>query len=277
MPDVVIGADDLGSPSWDGGDTAGRTILVVAEQGFGDTLQFCRYASILAARGARVVLVVQEGLADLCRTLDGVDTIVASGSPLPAVDVVVPLLSLPHLLGVGPVTAPYLSPPMDRDERFRDAVAGGVGISWQGNPDGPGDRRRSVPLARIHDLADIDGVHLISLQKGFGHEQLADLPPGIAIEDAASRCNDFADTAAVMATLDLVITTDTAVAHLAGALGQPAWVMLKYDPDWRWHRESEESSWYPSLRLFRQKTAGDWDSVFEDVRAALVERQRTDM
>ena len=272
LPRAVVPGSDLEAPDWDGSDPNGRTILVIAEQGFGDTLQFCRYVPVLAAQGARVILVVHEALTDLCRTLDGVDTVVASGAPLPAFDLKVPLLSLPHLLGPDVGRVPYLTVPADRITPGHDATGGRVGIAWQGNPKGAGDRGRSVALARFADLANIDGVHLVSLQKGFGHEQLTALPDAITIEDAGSRCADFADTAAVMAGLDLIITTDTAVAHLAGALGRPAWVLLKRDPDWRWHLGREDSPWYPSLRLFRQPAAGDWDSVLAAVRSALVER-----
>jgi tetratricopeptide (TPR) repeat protein len=281
LPDTAPPGDGLDAPTWDGDDPAGRTILVVAEQGYGDTLHFCRYAPLLAARGGRVVLVVQEALADLCRSLDGVDAVVASGAPLPAFDLKVPLLSLPHLMGstpeTTPATVPYLAPPADRLARWQGAFDGlppgrRVGIAWQGNPRGAGDRGRSVPLARFLDLAAIGGARLVSLQKGAGHEQLAALPAGAAVEDAGRRCDDFADTAAVMADLDLIVTTDTAVAHLAGALGRPTWVALKGDPDWRWHVDRDDSPWYPSLRLFRQATAGDWDGVFAAIRSALGER-----
>lgn len=272
LPGAVVPGGDLAAPDWDGSDPNGRTILVIAEQGFGDTLQFCRFVPVLATRGARVILVVQEALADLCRTLDGVDTVVASGASLPAFDLKVPLLSLPHLLGPDVGRVPYLTAPADRIRPGHDAIGGRVGIAWQGNPTGAGDRGRSVTLARFAGLSNIDGVRLVSLQKGFGHEQLTALPDATTIEDAGSRCADFADTAAVMAGLDLIITTDTAVAHLAGALGRPAWVLLKHDPDWRWRRGREDSPWYPSLRLFRQPAAGDWDSVLAAVRSALVER-----
>ena len=272
LTDVVVPGDDLDVPCWDGGDPTGRTILVIAEQGFGDTLQFCRYVPILAARGARIVLVVQEALADLCRTLDGADTVVTGGATLPAFDLKAPLLSLPHFLGTAFGQVPYLTAPVDRTAPWHGAIDGHIGIAWQGNPAGAGDRGRSVPLTRFLDLADIGGVRLVSLQKGFGQEQLATLADAVAIEDIGSRCADFADTAAVMADLDLIITTDTAVAHLAGALGRPAWVLLKHDPDWRWHLGREDSPWYPSLRLFRQPVAGDWDSVFGAIRSALVDR-----
>jgi tetratricopeptide (TPR) repeat protein len=272
LPGAVVPGGDLEAPDWDGTDPNGRTILVIAEQGFGDTLQFCRYVPILTAQGARVVLVVQETLADLCRTLDGVDTVVASGASLPAFDLKVPLLSLPYFLGSDVGQAPYLTVSADRIAPGHEAIGGGVGIAWQGNPTGAGDRGRSVALTRFADLANIDGVRLVSLQKGFGHEQLTALADATIIEDAGSRCADFADTAAAMAGLDLIITTDTAVAHLAGALGCPAWVLLKHDPDWRWHLARADSPWYPSLRLFRQPTAGDWESVFAAVRSTLVDR-----
>jgi hypothetical protein len=267
----------LEAPTWTGDDPAGRTILVVAEQGFGDTLQFCRYVPHLATRGAKVVLVVQEALADLCRTLDGVESVVASGGPLPAFDLTAPLLSLPHLMSLGPEPALYLAAPVDRVERWRGTFNGRIGIAWQGNPEGAGDRGRSVSISRYLDLATVDGVGLVSLQKGFGHEQLGDVPSAVDIEDAGDHCTDFADTAAVMADLDLVITTDTAVAHLAGGLGGPTWGALKYDPDWRWHLGRDNSPWYPNLRMFRQPAAGDWDTVFADIRKALESWRPTDL
>ncbi len=147
-----------------------------------------------------------------------------------------------------------------------------VGIAWQGTPIGGADRGRSLSLARFLPMARMPGVRLFSLQKGHGHEQLRDLPEGVGITDLGSRCATFDDTAGVMANLDLIITSDTPVAHLAGALGRPVWVALKRSPDWRWLLERAGSPWYPTMRLFRQRVSGEWDDVFEAISAAVARR-----
>ena len=276
----VAPGDGLEAPRWCGAEGAGATLLIVAEQGFGDTLQFCRHAPLAAARGVRVVLAVQPALAGLCATIEGVDAVVAGGEALPAHDAQVPLLDLPRLLGTSvetvPAHVPYLRAPDNAAARGREIVGGPpglrVGIAWQGNPRGAGDRGRSIPLARFLPLAGIEGVRLVSLQKGAGHEQLARTPGAGGIVDAGSHCRTFADSAGVIEALDLVITSDTAVAHLAGALGRPVWVALKHDADWRWLVERDDSPWYPTMRLFRQRRAGDWAGVFEAIAAALERR-----
>lgn len=266
----------LAAPVWDGGPLAGRTILLVGEQGLGDTLQFCRYAPLVAAQGGRVILAVQTALADLCRSLAGVETVVASSETLPPFAVHAHLLSLPFLLGTTlrtvPATVPYLAADPGRMARWREALGGlgfRVGIAWQGNPKGAVDRGRSIPLRHFLPLAREPGVATVSLQKGYGQEQLADVPTDIAIVDAGARCDTFADTAAVVANLDLVIASDTAVAHLAGALGTPVWIALKAAPAWRWGLAGDSTPWYPTARLFRQQVPGDWASVFCKIAHAL--------
>ena len=211
-----------------------------------------------------------------------VDQVLPQGEPLPAFDLHAPLFSLPRLLGTTsleriPCDIPYLHCDQQLVRQWQarlDALAPRgqglrVGIVWQGNPENKEDRRRSVPLAQFGPLRQVHGVTLISLQKGPGREQLAGLP---GLVDLGSELADLADTAAALQHLDLVVTVDTAVAHLAGALGVVAWVVLPFLPDWRWQLERTDSPWYPSLRLFRQSRPGEWDEVFERVAAAVRER-----
>ncbi|HEY3948484.1 tetratricopeptide repeat protein [Phenylobacterium sp.] len=273
------------APVWLGeGEVVGRRVLVRAEQGLGDTLQFCRYVRDLAARGAAVTLAVQPGLERLLARLEGVVQAPVRGAPLPPHDLQVPLMSLPLALGAGaPGGQPYLS--ADRDAaaawaaRLADAPGLRVGLCWAGGVR-PGqfvadriDRRRSLPLEAFAPLADIPGLTLYSLQKGPPAARLADLQgagwAGPAIVDPTGELADFADTAALVAALDLVITCDTAVAHLAGALGRPVWVLNRFDACWRWLDGRDDSPWYETARLFRQPTPGDWDSVIARVREAL--------
>ena len=239
-------------------DLQGQTILLFAEQGLGDTLQFIRYAPLVKQHGATVIVRCQGPLLRLLATCAGIDRLVLAGTALPPFDVQAPLLSLPRIfrtiLATIPANIPYLCRPrigglaaaIERRRGFK------VGIAWQGNPEHKRDRWRSVPLLAFAPLAGVLGVRLVSLQKGPGREQLPDLADRLGVLDLADRLEDFADTAAVLVNLDLVITVDTAVAHLAGALGIPVWVALPLVPDWRWLLEREDSPWYPSMRLFRQ-------------------------
>lgn len=272
-------------PPWDGGDLTGRTILLHAEQGLGDTLQFIRYAPLVKARGAAAVIVESPpALTALLRGVDGVDRLVPTGAALPAFDRHAPLPSLPHLFGVGedsiPAGVPYLRPEPDRVAWWRERLAAGppglrVGVAWQGNPHGRVDRGRSPPLAALAPLAAVPGVRLISLQQRDGVEQLAALPEGMAIETLGPGVDAdgaFVDTAAIMMSLDLVVSSDTAIPHLAGALGRPVWLAVKRVPDWRWLLGRADSPWYPTLRLFRQRRDGDWDGVFRAIAAALAAR-----
>jgi hypothetical protein len=268
-------------PEWDGSPLSGRTILVHAEQGFGDTLHFIRYVENLAQRGGQVLFECPKALHPLLAKVQGIDQLVVSGGPFPAFDVHVPLLSLPLRLGMlDPKDWPW-HPYLEADpaliEKWRAELGsrGGfqVGITWQGNPQHPKDRQRSIPLMRFAPLAKIPGVRLISLQKGFGSEQLETLDFAGDIEPLAQRLDvaggAFMDTAAVLKTIDLLVTPDTALAHLAGALGAPVWLALSAIPDWRWQLEGEETPWYPTMRLFRQQREGDWDEVFQRVAAEL--------
>jgi len=268
-------------PMWQGESLAGRTILLHAEQGLGDTLQFVRYAPLVKAQtGGRVLLQCPASLERLMNRCPGIDEVVLQGKPRPLFDVHAPLLSLPRLMNttsidVIPVAVPYLHVETGLIEHWRNRLASvpgfRVGIAWRGNPHHRGDRWRSVSLARFASLA-INGVSLVSLQKGPGSEQLQHFP-GLAT-DLGAELTDLADTAAVLKNLDLVITVDTALAHLAGALAVKTWVALPYAPDWRWLLGRSDSPWYPSLRLFRQPQPGKWDDVFDQIGRALCEHRQ---
>ncbi len=264
-------------PLWDGSSLQGRTILLFAEQGLGDTLHFIRYAPLVKRTGATVIVQCQGRLLRLLGTCAGIDRLVPEGADPPRFDVQAPLLSLPRIfrttLATIPAKIPYLS--ADRESRacWQEPLSGvqdfKVGIAWQGSAEHKRDRQRSVPLLAFAPLADVPGVRLVSLQTGPGREQLSDQADRLAVLDLADQLEDFADTAALMSHLDLLITVDTAVAHLAGALGVPVWVALPLVPDWRWLLEREDSPWYPSMRLFRQTSLGDWAGVFERLSEAL--------
>jgi len=269
-------------PRWDGSDLAGRKILLFAEQGLGDTIQFIRYASLVKERGGKVVVECQPPLHTLLQEVAGVDLLIAQGSALPAIDVQAPLLSLPGILHTTldtiPATIPYLHANLTLVENWRRELQpiGGfkVGIAWQGRPQYRFDRERSIPLVHFARLADVEEVRLISLQKGTATDQMKNLPNPFPIVDLGPRLDEkagaFVDTAAVMRNLDLVITSDSAVAHLAGALGVAVWVALPLVPDWRWLLQREDSPWYSTMRLFRQTQYGRWDDVFERMAEKLV-------
>lgn len=267
-------------PLWDGSPLEGRIILIHAEQGLGDTLQFIRYVPLVKEKGGRVLVECQPALNELIRTCPGVDEVVSPPTPLPPFDVHVPLLSLPRILGTTlktiPAKVPYLFPPPQLVERWKREIgsirAYKIGISWQGDPKHESDLFRSVPLTRFGLLARSPGVHLFSLQKGPGAEQLRDVTVRFGVTDLGSRFGSFADTAAAMKNLDLIISVDSAVAHCAGALGIPVWVFLPASPDWRWMLNREDSPWYPTMRLFRQKELNNWQAVFERIQKALSER-----
>jgi tetratricopeptide (TPR) repeat protein/ADP-heptose:LPS heptosyltransferase len=250
---------------WAGEDPRGRRILMVAEQGFGDTFQFVRYAGELKRRGATAVFVgARSRLKRLLGSATGVDAVVGEGESLPRADFHVHMMSMPYLCGTRldtiPATVPYLRADPERATRWAERLAAGdgfrVGLVWQGNPDPQVDRGRSIALSALEPLARIPGVRLISLQKGPGAEQIAEVADRMTIESLGDGFDDgpdaFVDTAAVIASLDLVVATDTAVPHLAGALGRPVWILLKALPEWRWLGERGDSPWYPTARLFRQ-------------------------
>jgi Flp pilus assembly protein TadD len=271
---------DLTRPEWRGEAAIGQTLLIQAEQGFGDTIQFCRFAPLAAARGLRVILEVQKPLVRLLRGLKGVEQVVAAGEALPSFDLRISMLSQPRVLSTTIETIPHECPYLHADNRlvalWRERLAVGgdprlrVGLVWAGDPKrnnptyAPTDQRRSIAPERFAPLFDIPNIRLFSLQK-YGPA----MPSTYQLEDAMGEMNDFADTAGLIANLDLVISVDTAVAHLAAALGKPVWVLNRFDSCWRWFTEREDSPWYPSVRLFRQREPGDWPSVVERVRSAL--------
>jgi tetratricopeptide (TPR) repeat protein len=267
-------------PAWSGEALTGQTILIHAEQGFGDTLQFLRYIPLLAERGGRIVLEVPGPLVRLARSVAGASEVLAAGDPLPEFDCHCSLLSLPRVfntdLATIPGTVPYLRAPHAALAAWAEQVAIAerlkVGLVWAGNVVGAIDRR-PIDLRLLEPLWKVAGVSWFSLQVGDRASDLL-LLDGVRIADLSPWLTDFAETAAVMAYLDLVITIDTAVAHLAGALGRPTWVMLPYAPDWRWFVDRADSPWYPTARLFRQRKDGDWPSVTREVAASLAQMAR---
>lgn len=261
-------------PKWDGKSSlAGKYILLLHEQGFGDSIQFVRYVKLLQAQGARVALHVKNPLYRLFQSYSPDVTLVRETDPLPPCDCAYVLMSLPYALGTDtvadiPAQPSYLSASDTEKQKVQAIIermsAPGrlrVGLVWGGNPEHSNDSRRSVPLNTLLPLLQIPGVDFFSLQKGKPTDDLKSLPSELPVFNLGDACNDFADTAAVIANLDLTISVDTSVIHLAGALGGPAWVMLAHIPDWRWLLEREDSPWYPSVRLFRQPAMDDWNSV----------------
>ena len=279
--DMSRAARDFPAPLWNGEPAGDRVILLHAEQGVGDTLQFCRYAPLVAAR-ARIILEAPAPLVRLLSRLPGSPAIAVRGEPLPAFDLHCPLMTLPRVFGTTlesiPADIPYLSAPPGRVAAWRERLAGlsglRVGLVWAGGPrwdtrDAAVDARRSTRLATLAPLAGMSGVSFVSLQKGAAAAESADPPPGMALHDAAAALHDWTDTAALVEALDLVISVDTAVAHLAGALGKPVWLLNRFAPDWRWLLGRDDSPWYPTLRQFRQPAPGDWAGVMLAVREAL--------
>jgi hypothetical protein len=276
-----ITARNLTSQRWRGEDDLhGLEFLATSEQGLGDTIQFCRYATLLVARGAQVTLAVQPALRGLLSSL-GPDIQIVPDSDIPAeIDRYCPLMSLPGAFQTTvetiPATTPYLFAEPGRVSRWRDRLGlkgFKIGICWQGSTL-PASVGRSFPLEMLLPISSIAGVRLVSLQKGPGTEQLRLLPAGMAVEVLGTSFdagpNAFLDTAAVMESLDLIITCDTSIAHLAGALGRPTWIALKHAPDWRWMLDRDDSPWYPSVRLFRQKHRGEWGDVFDRMLGELM-------
>jgi tetratricopeptide (TPR) repeat protein len=279
-------ARSLQQPRWDGSPLAGKSILVYAEQGYGDTIQFLRYLPLAQQRGGRVVFECPLALAALALEASGVDQLVRPGTPLPPIDLQIPLLSLPGLFGTTlaniPASVPYLQADAELVRKWEQLLARDdigrmarrqpsgnppltVGIAWQGNPQFRGDVLRSIPLLFFESLAAVPGIRLVSLQKGAGVEQIHGLAGRFSIVNPSARLENFSDTAALMMNLDLVISSDTSIPHLAGALGIPVWTILQFVPDWRWLLDRPDSPWYPTMRLFRQYTFGDWGEVFERI------------
>lgn len=264
---------------WQGEPLAGRSLLVQAEQGLGDTLQFARYLPLLKARGAALTLQCQAPLLRLMQTLPGQPALVSCAQPPPATDFVVSAMSLPLRLGTTlgniPAGQPYLQAEPQALAAWQQRLAGTagglrVGLAWQGSPLHAADRYRSMPLATFDALADLDSVQFVSLQRDPRPEPAAAM--AARLHDPTDALVDMADMAALIGALDLVISVDTAVCHLAGALGKPVWVLLHAGPDFRWLMGRDDSPWYPTARLFRQQRLGDWGPVIGRVRAALAVR-----
>jgi tetratricopeptide (TPR) repeat protein len=275
----------IDAPDWKGEALFDRRIAIYAEQGLGDVIQFARFLPFLARQGAKVTFLAPAKLVRLLAPLSPEIEIVASINDTERFDFQCALLSLPLRLGVGlqsiPGGSPYLSAEKDRIARWAEVLGDHgfrIGIAWQGSQAQRLARERSVPLAEVASLSRLPGVRLISLQKHHGLDQIAGLPAGCNVEILPDDCDGgsdaFIDTAAVMAHLDLVVTPDTSIAHLAGALGYETWVMLRYVPDWRWLLDRDDCPWYPAMRLFRQDAEGDWRSVFSRMEKALASHPR---
>ena len=265
-------------PRWDGGPLGGRTILLTLERGFGDALQFCRYAPMVKERGGTVALECPQPLWRLLEGCAGIEALVKPGEAPTDCAVQAPLVSLPAILGTRletiPADVPYLAPPAQAHPALTGAleVPGSltkVGIAWAGSADHPRDRRRSCSLEHFLPLVRVPGVVLLSLQKERSEDDMALLRRHPEIVDLAPWLDDFAAAAAALARLDLVIAVDTAIAHLAGALARPVWTLLASTPDWRWLVGREDTPWYPTMRLFRQPSPGDWGAVIDRVAAEL--------
>ncbi|HTP63426.1 MAG TPA: tetratricopeptide repeat protein [Burkholderiales bacterium] len=266
-PEYGAAAAAGGFVRWNGAELAGKTILLDSEQGFGDAIQFLRYAALAADRGGRVVVRCAPELAGLFSDAPGVSAVVVSGAALPAFEVYCPLPSLPHLFGTTldtiPVRVPYLHADAAKAARWKEKFAGDgavcrVGLVWASQSKHRTAGAKSIPLKAMAPLAGIPGVHYYSLQKGAAAREIDQAPAGMRIFDLSGELADFSDAAAALANLDLVISVDTAVAHLAGALARPTWTLLKFAPDWRWLMDRGDCPWYPTMRLYRQRRPGDW-------------------
>jgi tetratricopeptide (TPR) repeat protein len=276
-----LAADIIGRPRWTGQSPTGGTLLLRAEQGMGDTIQFIRYASMVRGLGATVIVECQRLLQDLLASCPGIDAIVAQGEELPQFDSYAPLLSLPGIfkttLTTVPADIPYVFANSRLVEQWRERLKGingfRVGIHWQGRGGRGSFRERDIPLHCFAALAAVPGVRLISLQRGDGRNELRAAATRFPIvdpgEDVDMTHGAFMDTAAIMKNVDLVITSDTSIPHLAGALGVHVWLALPFVPSWHWLLHRTDSPWYPTMRLFRQNSLGDWAGVFQKIEAAL--------
>ena len=276
LPEFAARRRKFPQREWDGSDLRGRTILLYTEQGLGTSVQFVRYASLVAQRGGRVIVQSPSRLVDLFKTVTGVFRVIGGCEPPPVFDVHAPLVSLPRLLGTTlasvPANVPYLSADPARVAAWESRLGAEgrefkVGLAWRGNP--RPDPERSCALADFGPLAGVNGVGFHRLQIGEGASEAKRPPSGMRLVDLSEHQTDFADTAAAISLLDLVISVDTSVAHVAGALGKPVWTLLPYLSDWRWMVGREDTPWYPTMRLFRQARARDWAGVMGRVAEAL--------
>ncbi len=267
-------------PVWDGKPLLGKTLLLHAEQGLGDTLQFIRYAAIATQSGGRVIFTCHRPLIRLLSMLPGIADFIPLGLPLPAFDVYAPLLSLPAILGTTletvPHSVPYISPPASDWQlpiappfSNADPHLLKVGIVWSGGNLYKQNYRRSLSLKQFEPVLEVPNIALYSLQKGIPQIEIAELGWESRLQDLSDHLSDMADTATAIAQLDLVITVDTSVAHLAGALGKPVWLLLSHVADWRWISDRDDTPWYPTMRLFRQHQPGDWQPLMQRVAGEL--------
>jgi len=262
---------------WDGGDLRGKRILLDCEQGFGDSIQFARYIPLIAERGGQPILATQRELRRLLATVPGLEKIVCPPEEIPNFDVQCPLLSLGYLFGTTlqtiPARVPYLSADPALVENWSKKIGSDnrkkIGLCWSGSPKHQQDRFRSLSPDDLASLGQADDAWYFSLQKPSDSHAAVRLPDGFHITDWTNELSDFADTAALIANLDLVISCDTAVAHLAGAMGKPVWLLLPVVPDWRWLLDREDSPWYPTMRIFRQKKTGQWGEPVRQMCRAL--------
>jgi len=267
----------LNGPEWRGESLQGKRLLLYGEQANGDSFQFVRFAGVAAAMGAEVILGVWAPLAELFRAMEGDPVVIRHGDRTPPYDFHAPFMSAPFILKMEekdiPRRVPYLRAEPERVAAWAKRLPQGVfriGVAWQGSK---ADPARALPLSALAPLSRVPGVTLISLQKTAGLEQLANLPQGMVVETLGSDFDAgpdaFLDSAAVMMNLDLIVSIDTGLAHLAGALGRPLWILLKHVPEWRWMLDRSDSPWYPTARLFRQKEPGDWSAIVEEAAGEL--------
>jgi Flp pilus assembly protein TadD len=276
--ETVVVPRQFPQPHWDGRDLGGKTILLHAEQGFGDTIHMARYVPLVAARGGKVIVECQAPLGRLLCSVRGATQVIAAGEPLPTFDFHCPMLTLPLVFRTTVATIPGSVPYLRADKEANQAWAKKllpevrrplIGLVWAGRPENKNDRNRSMRLADFAPLAAVKNARFVNLQLGPAAEQIRRPPTGLELLDFANDLKDFADTAALVANLDLVIAVDTAVAHLAGAIAKPVWILIPTMPDWRWMLDREDSPWYPTMRIFRQKTRGDWTYLMDRVKQEL--------
>ena len=269
LPEVK--ARPLSGTPWKGEFLEGRTLFVYAEQGFGDTIQFARYVPMIAGRAGRIIFECQVPLFRLFSGSEKFTNVelIRQGKQIPEFDFHVALLTLPHLVGTTlstiPADIPYLTRPSASDHLLTSRTGLKVGLAWTGKPTHRNDRNRSIALEHLAPLLQVPHVQFVSLQVGTASRDIAALGYGSVIENLAPSLKDFADTAAAIDAVDLVISIDSAVAHLAGALGHPVWTLIPYVPDWRWMRRRDDSPWYPTMSLMRQQAPGDWTDLMQRV------------
>jgi tetratricopeptide (TPR) repeat protein len=277
-PETSTKQDTMPGVIWQGQSLTDKHLLIWCEQGLGDTIQFLRFVFLVTAKAKQVTLLCPERLKMLLNNFDGSITVSENVEFDAHVDFNLPLMSLPYLLGLGSILdpGPYLfadsklitqwNEILGRKDRPR------IGVAWQGNPAYEADHQRSISLSQLNPLISNKNYEFVSLQQGFGSEQLIDIPnPITVLGEDVDKLAAFVDTAAIVANLDLVITSDSAIAHLVGALGMPVWLLLTKTPDWRWLLDKDYSPWYSNMRVFRQKNVGRWDEVIDQIIEALVQ------